>query len=59
MTYIIKDWTNKTCFFGKEFKYFEEAWGFIRETFDHLPEKEFDEEMGEYWVVPKEEEIWV
>lgn len=50
--FIIVDWANNICFKGKTFPSFEDAWGFIREKFDHLPEKEFDEEMGEYSVVP-------
>lgn len=51
MTFVIKDWTNTVCFHGKTFEDSEDAWGFIRETFDHLPEKEFDDEISEYFVV--------
>ena len=51
--WIIIDDYYKICFHGKEFDDFEDAWGFIRETFDHLENEEFDEEMGEYSVVPK------
>lgn len=53
--WIIQDWAGNVCFKGKSFTSSEDAWGFIREKFDHLPEHEFDEEMGEYYVVPKEE----
>lgn len=31
MKFIIKDWTNKTCFHGKTFNTFEDAWEYIYE----------------------------
>ena len=49
--YEIIDWASNEMFGGKQFDSFEEAWGFLYEKFDHLPEKEFNEEMGEYEVV--------
>ena len=49
--FIIKDWANNTCFKGKTFNSFEDAWGFIYETFDSLDEESFNAEMGEYFVV--------
>lgn len=33
-TWIIQDWAGNTCFQGKEFKSFEDGWGFIYETID-------------------------
>ncbi len=48
--WVIIDWTGKACFHGRRFKTFEDGWAFLYEKFDSLPEKEFDEEMGEYWV---------
>lgn len=50
MKFIIKDWMNNTCFHGKTFEGFEEAWGFIYEFHKDLSEQEFDEQMGEYYV---------
>jgi hypothetical protein len=50
MKYIIKDWMGNTCFKGKTFDSFEDAWGFIYEQYDGLNEKEFDEQMEEYFV---------
>lgn len=35
---------------AKEFPTFEEAWNYLYRKFDHLSEKEFDEEMSEYYV---------
>ena len=53
--WIIKDWTGKVCFHGKEFPDFESAWGFIREypEYENLSDDEFDEAMGEYFVEKK------
>ena len=33
-SYYIKDWAGNTCFNGKTFDDFEDAWGFIREFHD-------------------------
>lgn len=52
--FIIQDWTGKVCFHGKEFEGFEEAWGYIYDQYRHLPENEFNEQMGEYYVIEKE-----
>lgn len=48
--FIIKDWTGKVCFFGKEFECFEEAWDFIYDFYKDLSEHDFNEQMGEYFV---------
>ena len=45
--FIIRDWTNKICFHGKEFPSFEDAWGYIREV---EPEEEAWED---YYVEEK------
>lgn len=50
MKYFIRDWAGNTCFKGRRFATFEDAWGFLYRKYDHLAEKEFDEEMGEYFV---------
>lgn len=50
MKYIIKDWAGNTCFQGREFDTFEDAWGFLYGAYDHLQESEFDEQMSEYEV---------
>lgn len=48
--WIIKDWAGNTCFKGREFDSFEDAWGFIYEAYASLCGEEFDEQMGEYFV---------
>lgn len=40
-------WVNR----GKLFPSFEDAWGHLYEKFDHLPEDEFNEQMGEFYVM--------
>lgn len=49
--FIIKDWADNICFKGKKFDTFEEAWGFIYEKYEHLEERDFDEQMSEYEVM--------
>ena len=51
--YIIKDWTGKVCFHGKEFDDFETAWGYLRDMYANLDEADFDEALGEYFVEVK------
>ena len=46
MKYAIKDWAGNVCFNRKEFDSFQDAWGFLYETF---PEDE--EELQEYKVI--------
>jgi hypothetical protein len=59
MKYIIKDWAGNICFKGKQFPSFEDAWGFLYELYDEqkfagtLSEKEFDDQMSEYFVEEK------
>ena len=59
--FIVKDWAgNILCYDGKfrrpdfavakEFNYFDEAWGFLYEKYDHLSEKDFNEQMEEFHV---------
>jgi len=48
--FIIKDWAGNTCFKGKRFKTFEDAWGYINEIYGHLCEEEFEEHVQEYFV---------
>lgn len=61
--FIIKDWAGNVMsengkFYSarspwlhpKLFPDFEDAWGYLFELFDHLPEEEFDEQMGEFYV---------
>lgn len=51
----IYDWASNdvTNHFGvNSFNTFEDAWGAIYEVFEHLGEKEFDEQMGEFEVLP-------
>lgn len=50
MKYIIKDWANNTCFKGKEFKTYEDAWEFLYDKYRDLDEKDFDDQMSEYSV---------
>lgn len=50
MKFIVKDWAGNTIDFYGVFERFEDAWGAIYENFDHLGEKEFDEQMGEFYV---------
>lgn len=54
MKYIIKDWMNNTCFHGKEFSSFDDAWGFIYNFHD-----DDEEYFQEYHVVLKESNKWV
>lgn len=56
MKYIIKDWTNKTCFNGIEFDGFEEAWGYIYEN-DPCPSEEQESHwFDDYYVELKDGE---
>lgn len=61
--FIIQDWAgnvlsqNKLFYpprspwlHPKTFKYFEDAWGWLYEKFEHLNEKDFNEQMGEFYV---------
>jgi hypothetical protein len=50
MKYVIEDWAGNTCFGGKTFESFNEAWGFLYEKFEGLSHNEFGAEMGEYEV---------
>lgn len=50
----INDWTGKTCFKGKTFDSFEDAWEFIYEN-DPIPEPVEENEahwFDDYYVVP-------
>lgn len=47
MRYVIKDWTGKECFHGKRFKTFDDAWGFLLETF---PNGDDDNTFDDYFV---------
>lgn len=49
--YHIEDWAGNLCFAGRTFNDFEDAWGFIYQTFDHLNEDDFNEQMGEFEVM--------
>jgi hypothetical protein len=51
--FIIEDWAGNHCFRDKEFSSFEDAWGFLYKKYEHLSEKEFDDQMGEYFVEEK------
>ena len=48
----IYDWAgnDKSGYYG-EFKTFEDAWGAIYDEFRHLSEKDFDEQMSEFYVI--------
>ena len=48
--HIIKDWAGNTCFFGKTFESFHDADSFLSEKFGHLPDEEYEEERGEYYI---------
>ncbi len=48
--FIIEDWAGNICFNGRKFKTFEDAWGFLYDFYRDLPDHEFDEQMGEYYV---------
>jgi len=48
--FIVKDWAGNVLDFYGESESFEDAWGKIRENFDHLDEKEFDDQMSEFFV---------
>jgi hypothetical protein len=49
----IIDWTGNTCFRGKEFQTFEDAWGFI---YDKFPNGDDDGTFDDYFVVETEED---
>lgn len=51
--WIIYDWAGNHCFQYKEFKTFEDAWEFLMEQYEHLEGKEFDEQLGDYYVEQK------
>ena len=55
MKYIIIDWANNICFDKKEFDHFEDAWSYIYEYFDDLPEDEKESAYEEFEVIKKEE----
>lgn len=46
--FIIKDWINNTCFFGKTFDSFEDAWEYIYEKDPN--EKEDEYYYDDYYV---------
>lgn len=46
--YEIRDWANNLCFKGKTFPSFEDAWGFLYETF---PNGDEDRTFDDYFVV--------
>ena len=46
-TYVIMDWAGNILFKEKQFQYFEDAWGFLYETFPD------EEDFSEFEVVPK------
>jgi len=48
--FIVQDWTGRVIEFYGESNSFEEAWGKIYDNFRDLPEKDFDEQMGEFYV---------
>lgn len=48
--YIIQDWAGNTCFFGKTFKSFHDADSFLSEKFEHLSDRAYEEERGEYYI---------
>lgn len=51
--FIIKDWAGNTCFKGKTFPSFEDAWEFLYSypEYEALSDKAFEEAMGEYEVM--------
>jgi hypothetical protein len=52
--YYIQDWAgnDKTDFYG-EFNSFEDAWAALHENFNHLDEKSFEDQMGEFEVLER------
>lgn len=50
--YLIIDWASNICFHGKTFETFEDAWGFLYETF---PDGAEDGTFDDYFVLSKEE----
>lgn len=50
MKYGIFDWAGNRCFSAESFETFEDAWGFLYQRYDALPEKDFDDQMSEYFV---------
>lgn len=54
MSYIIKDWAGNTCFHGKTFKSFDDAEEYLSLKFEHLTDKAYNEERGEYWIQHKD-----
>lgn len=50
--FYILDWAGNVKFNGEKFSSFDEAWSKIHEHFSHLGEKEFEEEMQEWQVLP-------
>jgi len=50
MKFIIKDWAGNTCFKGKTFPSFEDAWEYIYSKYEHLSDKAFEEQCQEYSV---------
>lgn len=49
MKFVIKDWMNNTCFKGKTFKTFEDAWEYIYIK-DPMPEIEDAHWFDDYFV---------
>ena len=47
--FIIKDWANNVCFKGREFDSFEDAWGFLYETYPDY-DSEINGTFDEYYV---------
>lgn len=51
--YIVRDWAGNILDFYGEFETFEDAWASIYDNFRDLDEKEFDDQMGEFFVEQK------
>lgn len=52
MKFVIQDWAGNTCFKGKKFDSFEDAWDYLYTLpeYEGLSDKAFHEVMSEYQV---------
>lgn len=49
--FIIQDWAGNHLFKDKVFESFDDGWSFLDEHFNHLSDREKDDELGEYYVI--------
>lgn len=55
--FIIQDWAGQYPFGETLFETYEDGWDFLSIHFAHLSDKELDDTLGEYNVMPVNERL--